>query len=424
MAGAPLWLLSLASCTPIANSGPVQPRACGWSAASALDALRLCQRAHTRIRGGYSSIDASADWRELHKAVGLGDIDLIEAIVSGGVSPDAADHNDFGPMHVAAVTGQEAAARALIAAGATIDARDAFGFSPMLWALFNGHLSLAAFLRQAKPAQASDRFDGLTPLMLAAASGDPALVSAMLPVQGQGTDGGSGPESSGPGGLAREGIGAYGLTPLDLARTLGHCSVERLLRERGVSATSLRPDAAPVDAPAGAREGSRVGRATAVEAEGGGEFEAASGAQGAEAAATQHRVGEGAGQPFQVREMNTGEGEGRLFEVRETSADDLELDPSIWDASIADSVPLLVHGFARRWSEPVRQFRPEELRRRWGDQPVHVAISPDERYQCHVPAGGTTVLRCPPWEQMSFGGFLDLIANQGAELTGGGWGGV
>jgi hypothetical protein len=437
-------LLSLVSC--IDSSTLPQQGVCRMGAASTSDAPCLRHRAHARIRGG-----CWTTWRELHKAVGQGDVDLIAAILSGGVSPDAADHNDFGPMHVAAVTGQEAAARALIAAGATIDARDAFGFSPMLWALFNGHLSLAALLLQAKPSQASDRFDGLTPLMLAAASGDLALVAAMLPSEGAG--GVSRADGSAPNGLAREGIGAHGLTPLDMALTLGHSSVQRLLRERGVSATSLRAGAAPADIVAGAgaealSADGLAGAGAGVSASAGADTQADAGL-GAEAPASADAppsagagadaeslaggavgagtladadlgaeawagVGTRAGAATSAGAgASLGAGIGKPFEVRETTAEALELDPSIWDASISNSVPLLVHGFAQQWSEPLRDVGPAELRGRWGERPVRVAISPDEMYQCHVSVGGTTVLRGPPWEEMPFSRFLDLIPNQG-----------
>ena len=281
---------------PLAH-GPVA----GDSQADGCATVRYQRRVSLVLLRGGQSAPVSAPGgssEQLYAAVAQGDVDLLRELLAGGASPDWTDGRGGGPLHVAAVTGQEQMARELIAAGARVDGRDVLGFTPLVWALLVGQAPVAGVLQQAKPAQAAELFDGLTPLMLAAATGDAPLVAALLPDETTGS-------AAGP-------SGAHGLTPMDVAQTLGHTGVSRLLLERGLTATSLG-EASP-SFPGAAGENS--------------------------------------------------------FEIRETSVEELERDPSIWDAAIADSVPLLVRGFAREWSERVCGWGTDELRARWGEKEV------------------------------------------------------
>jgi hypothetical protein len=113
-------------------------------------------------------------------------------------------------------------------------------------------------------------------------------------------------------------------------------------------------------------------------------------------------------------------------ECRSCSAEDLHADPTMLASSLAEGVPLLVHGLGREWSAHVGQWDVAELRRRWGEQTVLVSICPDSKYQRCVPPEGveaddtprplsSSVLREPPSYEMRFDEFMDLLPLQGEQ---------
>ena len=125
-------------------------------------------------------------------------------------------------------------------------------------------------------------------------------------------------------------------------------------------------------------------------------------------------------------------------EVRVTTLAELERDPSLWRRAFAESVPLLVHGCgvddaATTDGAAPGGWAPADLAGRWGEQPVSVTFSPDEKSQRPilpegqpvrgversavvvgggpegVPGPRSSVLREGPTATMSFGDFVRLL---------------
>ena len=191
------------------------------------------------------------------------------------------------PLHVAAARGEAEACAALVAAGANVSAQDELGLTALEWAVLSGNAAAAGRLLTCGPKQAGVVCEGLTPLMLACAMGEVDVVAAMLqgvwPTRQGATERSSCTVVDGRGTGRRrsalttsllatsvrapaptrcdhltaatclpaggvEGVaapGARGLTPLDVATTLGHTTVAQLLREHGVVATAPTAAAGP-----------------------------------------------------------------------------------------------------------------------------------------------------------------------------------
>eukprot|EP00966_Prymnesium_polylepis_P241439 5583738-Prymnesium_polylepis.1 len=117
-------------------------------------------------------------------------------------------------------------------------------------------------------------------------------------------------------------------------------------------------------------------------------------------------------------------GASREAECRSCRSEELLADPAMLASSLADGVPMLVHGLGHEWSAHVGQWDVAELRRRWGEQKVLVSVCPDSKYQRCVPPRGVnaddtlrplswSVLREPPCYEMRFADFTDLLPMQG-----------
>ena len=81
----------------------------------------------------------------------------------------------------AARSGHTSTVKALLDAGADLDAVDVHGFTPLRWAILNGHASAASGLCAAG-ADCTAPLAGMTPLMLASATGKAGVVGALLDV--------------------------------------------------------------------------------------------------------------------------------------------------------------------------------------------------------------------------------------------------
>ena len=264
-------------------------------------------------------------------------------------SPDAfseRDANGATPMHYTAVTGNFEASLILLAASMnSLSTLDTFGLRPLDWAVLNAHPDVAHLLSAADDALASKPAsdDMMTPLQLAVAMGDAEMVAALL-----------------EGGVSTaHGCNNGPLTPVELARTLGHNDCAEVL-ETLASATPAPPSpqlASPSPPP-----------------------------------------------PAQYRR---------------TSATALAADRTAWDAALRDSVPLLIEGLGEEWSAGVGQWSLDELRQRWGDHSVSVTYSPDEHYQrvARVHSDGPWQLLQPPSTTMPFASFVDTL--RAAEEDGG-----
>ncbi len=142
----------------------------------------------------------------MHLAAVAGSADVLELMLAFGGSADVRDHAGQTPLHSAAAAGEWEACVACIEAGADLDAVDVHGFTPLRWAILNGHAS-AAFGLCAAGADCTAPLAGMTPLMLASATGEAGVVGALLDV---------------------------GLPPVpgaeEIARSMGHTEVLELLR--------------------------------------------------------------------------------------------------------------------------------------------------------------------------------------------------
>ena len=142
----------------------------------------------------------------MHLAAVAGSADVLELMLAFGGSADVRDHAGQTPLHSAAAAGEWEACAACLEAGADIDAVDVHGFTPLRWAILNGHASAASGLCAAG-ADCTAPLAGMTPLMLASATGKAGVVGALLDV---------------------------GLPPApgaeEIARSMGHTEVLELLR--------------------------------------------------------------------------------------------------------------------------------------------------------------------------------------------------
>ena len=264
------------------------------------------------------------DGTDALSAAATGDADLLRECLHADQSLIAAtDANGATPMHCAAFTGHLECALVMLACceSENLRAVDAYGFRPIDWAVLNGQASVARLLCAADFDHASVAAGDemlLTPLQMAAASGDVDVVDALV-------DGG-----------VLEVESPVAITPLQLACTLGHDECAQALR--AAQAGQPPPPPLPPSPPPSAAP------------------------------------------------------------IRRITAAELAADRSVWDEALRSSVPLLIDGLADEWAGTVGNWGFDELRRRWGDQPVQVAYSPDVEYQRieQTGEGGPFCLREPP----------------------------
>lgn len=115
-------------------------------------------------------------------AARLGSVEVMEALLSAGASPDRPDHfvNGWTPLMHAVHKGQIGAVRSLLDAGADANARAWGGASALLLASGDCRTDIVRLLleRGADPAVRAD--SGATPLMNAVAAGNEENVRALL----------------------------------------------------------------------------------------------------------------------------------------------------------------------------------------------------------------------------------------------------
>ena len=75
--------------------------------------------------------DANAQTMPLHEAAWSGDAAAIRALLAGGADVNAQDETGFTPLHIAALSGDVTAIRVLLAGGADVNARDKDGTAPL-----------------------------------------------------------------------------------------------------------------------------------------------------------------------------------------------------------------------------------------------------------------------------------------------------
>ena len=86
---------------------------------------------------------------------------------------------------------------------------------------------------------------------------------------------------------------------------------------------------------------------------------------------------------------------------------------SVWHRTYARSIPALISGLARNWSIRIGAWTLDDFLREWGDQPVTVAFSQDEKFQRGIahPTEGRVVL-APDRLQLPFREFVRLQREQ------------
>jgi hypothetical protein len=107
--------------------------------------------------------------------------------------------------------------------------------------------------------------------------------------------------------------------------------------------------------------------------------------------------------------------------VRHLSVEEIEQRGafSVWHRTYARSIPALISGLARNWSTRMSAWTLDDFLREWGEQPVTVAFSRDEKFQRGVahPTEGRVVL-APDRLQLPFREFVRLQREQQSRAGG------
>ncbi|KAJ9591173.1 hypothetical protein L9F63_002290 [Diploptera punctata] len=105
--------------------------------------------------------------RRLRQAASTNNVDLVAAILDGGVNPNACDEQGRSPLHLAACGGYSEVARVLLEKGADPNRRDILGNTPLhLAACTNSVRVVTALLNAGTDVRSIDYF-GRSPLQLA-----------------------------------------------------------------------------------------------------------------------------------------------------------------------------------------------------------------------------------------------------------------
>jgi hypothetical protein len=117
---------------------------------------------------------AAATGAELFAAASAGDLAKVQALLDGGLSPDAKNEYGATPLAYAADKGHLEIVKLLLARGATVDVEDTFYQSTALaWAAYNGHAEIVRAL-----IAAGANADGA--VMMAISRDKPAVVKVVL----------------------------------------------------------------------------------------------------------------------------------------------------------------------------------------------------------------------------------------------------
>ena len=81
-------------------------------------------------------------------AAAVGNLKVVDALISHGMTVDYRDHSGSTPLHAAAVEGQKAMAEYLLATGADVNAINSYGDSPLENAMSMNHAEIAQLLTE------------------------------------------------------------------------------------------------------------------------------------------------------------------------------------------------------------------------------------------------------------------------------------
>ena len=124
----------------------------------------------------------SPDVALMVEAIAAADTDGVREALSLGVSPDAVDFTGRPILAMAARASETAVVEQLVMAGAQIDLVDEIGFTALMEAARDGRFDTAALLLEAGADpnhRAGENALNLTPMHMAALSGDPAIVTLL-----------------------------------------------------------------------------------------------------------------------------------------------------------------------------------------------------------------------------------------------------
>lgn len=152
---------------------------------------------------------------DMFLAAARGDAEGLKVLIARGADPNCRNFLSLTPLHIAAAAGQMESVRALLGAGAGVDTPSPYG-TALTFAVMANQGAIAEFLL-AKGADATPaRQDRITPLMLAARSGDTSLAKLFI-ARGNGIN-------------AKDAAGA---TPLIYAARSGQVETAKLLISKG-----------------------------------------------------------------------------------------------------------------------------------------------------------------------------------------------
>jgi len=115
----------------------------------------------------------------LHWAAKNNNVEIIDALLSGGANVSLVEKMGRGPLALAAESGSVDAMRRLLDSHAEVNARDEHGGSPILWAAGLGSPEAVQVLLEAGADVNVQDSNGMTPLMWAANVGDPRNVAIL-----------------------------------------------------------------------------------------------------------------------------------------------------------------------------------------------------------------------------------------------------
>ena len=117
--------------------------------------------------------------QDIFLAIDHRDLAAVQALIKKGGDPNSRNGLEFTPLHIAAASYQMDVMGALLSAGADADAESNYG-TPLMFASATGNIAGANILFAKGVNVNATRNDGMSVLMMASYSGNPALVGALL----------------------------------------------------------------------------------------------------------------------------------------------------------------------------------------------------------------------------------------------------